>query len=102
MRGDDTGGGIEDVGDAARGKAAGQEAVMDMAAVPAKDGLATEKAPRDGEGGIEERDGQRNEGSGHAEQRGRFWDQMMPKHPRRKPMLRLPESPRKIEAGLML
>src|ERR1039458_7022695 len=31
-----------------------------------------------------------------------FWDQMMPKHPRRKPILRLPESPRKIEAGLRL
>src|ERR1035437_2300902 len=66
--GDNSGGGIEDIGDAARGEAAGQETMMDMAAVRAKDGLVTEKAPRDGEGGIEEGDGQRNEGSGHAEE----------------------------------
>src|ERR1039458_4702854 len=70
--GDNSGGGIEDIGDATRGKAAGQETMMDMAAVRAKDGLATEKAPRDGEGGIEEGDGQRNEGSGHAEEGGGF------------------------------
>ena len=31
-----------------------------------------------------------------------FWLQTTPKHPNRKPIVRLPESPRKIEAGLKL
>src|ERR1039458_934301 len=70
--GDNSGGGIQDIGDAARGEPAGQETVMDVAAVSAKDGLAPEKAPRDGEGGIQKGDGQRNERSGHTEESGGF------------------------------
>src|ERR1019366_8787353 len=66
--GDSSGSGIEDIGDAAGGEAAGEETMVDMAAIRAKDGLATEKAARDGEGGIEEGDGEGEEGSGHAEE----------------------------------
>ena len=70
--GDSSGSGIEDIGDAAGGEAAGEETMVDMAAIRAKDGLATEKAARDGEGGIEEGDGEGEEGSGHAEEGGGF------------------------------
>lgn len=54
------------------GEAAGQEAMMDMPAVRTKDRLASEKASHYGESGIEERDCQRNERSGHAKQGGGF------------------------------
>jgi hypothetical protein len=51
--GPNSGGAIEHERDATRSETASQETMMNMAAVGAKDGLVTEKAPRDGEGGIE-------------------------------------------------
>jgi hypothetical protein len=70
--GEGSGRGIEDIGNATGGKAAGQETVVDVAAVWAEDGLAAEEAAGDGESGIEEGDGKCNEGSGHAEEGGGF------------------------------
>jgi hypothetical protein len=40
--------------------------MMDVAAVSAEEGLTTEKAPRDGQSRIEQRNGERKKGSGHA------------------------------------
>ncbi len=63
---------VEEKSGAARGEAAVEETVVDVAAVGGEDGLATEEAADDGEGGVEEGDGESDEGGGHAEDGGGF------------------------------
>jgi hypothetical protein len=56
----------------ARRETAGQKLVVDMAAVGAEDGLASEETADDGETGIQERNRKRDQGRGHAQDRGGF------------------------------
>jgi hypothetical protein len=74
--------------------------VVDVAAIGAKDGLMAEETADDGESGIEEGNGEGQKGGGHAEDGGGFLTPEQPIAPRRNPLRRLPQSPRKTVAGL--
>src|ERR1035437_9709579 len=63
---------IDEEHDAPGGQAAGEEFVVDVSAIGPKDGLMAEETADDGESGIEEGNGEGQEGGSHAEDGGGF------------------------------
>src|SRR5260370_3166565 len=64
---------VQGEGDLARSESLVEQAVVNMTAVGGEDGLLAEEAADDGQGGVQQRDGQGDHGRGHAEDSGRLF-----------------------------
>src|SRR5690349_17561711 len=79
-----------------------QELVMDVLAVGGEDGASADEAPDDGECSLQDGQSKRNHRMATATMVGAFWAPASVMALSKNPMKRLPESPRKMVAGLKL